>query len=219
MKRIKIAIVDNHSLFRKGLAGMLSTETTFEVVLEAGNGKELLQRIGKMTIDVVLMDAEMPEMDGLEATRILREQRTDIRVVMLSAYGEKDMILHAIDNGARGYLRKDSGLDEVIDAIHTVVQNGFCFNQDVSHILLRGVVEQDKFQSTFNPVSKLTERELEVLRLICQELTSAEIGENLFLSPRTIETYRRNLMEKIGARNTVGLVLFALKNRLLEVEQ
>ena len=218
MNTVKIAIADDHSLFRKGLVALIGIEDSLEVVLEAGTGKELLDRLGNHPIDVVLMDAEMPEMDGLEATRILREKHPEIRVVMLSAHGEKTMILHAIDCGARGYLLKDSDTSEVIEAIHTVVRNGFCFNQDISYMLLKGIVEHDKFQSSFNPAEQLTEREIEVLQLICQELTSAEIGEKLFLSPRTVETYRKNLLDKSGARNTVGLVLFALKNKLVTLD-
>ena len=105
----------------------------------------------------------------------------------------------------------------MIDALHSVIQNGFCFNDNVSHLVLRSVVDKEKFESKFNVVDQLTERELEVLKLICEELTSGEIGERLFLSPRTVETYRKNLLEKVGARNTVGLVIFALKQKLIEV--
>ncbi len=215
MKPIKVAIADDHLLFRKGLISLLEGEANIEIVLEANTGKELLQRITGIEVDVVLMDVEMPDVDGIEATRLLRDAKPDVRVVILSAHNEKSMILHAIDNGARGYLLKDSDPDDVVDAINSVVQNGFCFNSDISHLLLRGIVEKDKFQSTFNPLPQLTDREMEVLQLICQELTTNEIGDKLFLSPRTVETYRKNLLEKIGARNTVGIVLFALKHGLV----
>lgn len=212
MPPIKIAIVDDHVLFRKGLIALLEAEDDLQVVLEAGTGQEFLQRLPGIPVDVALMDVEMPDLDGIEATGRVREMAPEVRVVMLSAHNEKSMILHAIDSGARGYLLKDTDPDEVVEAIRTVVQNGFCFNQEISHLLLRGIVEKGKLQSQFNPLPQLTDRETEVMQLICQELTSPEIGDKLCLSPRTVETYRKNLLEKIGARNTVGIVLFALKN-------
>lgn len=217
MKTIHVAIADDHVLFRKGLIALLAAEPDIQIALEAGNGRELLQRIPGIAVDVVLMDVEMPDIDGIAATRLLRESHPDVRVVMLSAHNEKSMVLHAIDHGARGYLLKDSDPDDVIDAVHSVVQNGFCFNRDISHLLLKGIVEKEKFQSTFNAAPQLTERELEVLQRICKEMTTNEIGDQLCLSPRTVETYRKNLLEKIGARNTVGLVLYALKHKLVEL--
>lgn len=215
MKKTKVAIADDHVLFRKGLVSLLTGEANIEIVLEANTGRELVQRITGIEVDVVLMDVEMPDIDGIEATRLLRDAQPDVRVVILSAHNEKTMILHAIDNGARGYLLKDTSPDDVVDAINTVMQNGFCFNNDISHLLLKGIVEKEKFQSTFNAAPQLTERETEVLQLICQEMTTTEIGDKLCLSPRTVETYRKNLLEKIGARNTVGIVMYALKNKLL----
>ena len=217
MNTVRIAIVDDHVLFRKGLVSLISAQEGFEIVLEASNGQEFLQRIGSLEIDVTLMDIEMPELDGIEATRLLREKAPDIKVVMLSAYEQKSMILHAIDNGACGYLHKSSDPQEFSRAIKTVMELGYYFPQEVSHMLLKGIVKQEQFDGSFNAMITLTDREKEVLTLICQELTSAEIGEKLFLSQRTVETYRRNLMEKIGAKNTVGLVLYALKSKLVEL--
>ena len=216
MKTINVAIADDHALFRMGLAALLGDEPDIDVVLEAGNGEDLLNRINGIPADVILMDVEMPGMGGLEATLKMREKHPDMRVVMLSAHNDPSTVLLAIENGARGYLLKHSRPEEVIDAVRTVMQNGFCFNQDISLMLLRGISQKEKFQSHFNPVVQLTDRELEVLRLICKELTNTEIGEKLFLSPRTVESHRKNIMEKVGARNMVGLVLYALKNKLVD---
>ncbi len=217
METIRIAIADDHNLFRKGIVSLLESEPNMQIAFEAASGSELMNLIRNHPVDVVLMDVEMPDTDGIEATRLLRETMPEVRSVILSAHNNNDMILHAIENGARGYMLKDSDPDELIDAINTVMQNGFCFNSDVSHLLLRGIVEKKKFQSSFNPQPKLTDRELDVVKLICKELTNAEIGEKLFLSPRTVEGYRQHILEKTGARNTVGIVLFALKNKLVEL--
>jgi DNA-binding NarL/FixJ family response regulator len=217
MNPIRIAIADDHVLFRKGMVSLLETESNIRIMLEAGSGRELIAQVKNIAVDIVLMDVAMPDMDGLEATRLLRELMPDLRIVMLSAHNEKDMILHAIENGARGYLLKDSEPEELIDAVNTVMQNGFCFNKDISHLLLKGIVEKEKFKSSFNPQPQFSERELEVLQLICKEMTNTEIGEKIFLSSRTVEGHRQRIIEKIGARNTVGIVLYALKNKLVEI--
>lgn len=216
-KRIKVAIADDHALFRMGLANFLMEVPDLEIAVEAANGALLLKALESQTVDVVLMDVEMPSMDGLVATSRLRELHPDTLVVILSSHNDPSMILKAIESGARGYLLKESKPSELIEAIHSVVQNGFCFNENVSQILLKAVLTKETFNPKFNPLPELTEREMEVLTLICKELTSAEIGDKLFLSVRTVETHRKNLMEKVGARNTVGLVLFALKHQLVDI--
>jgi DNA-binding NarL/FixJ family response regulator len=217
MNTIKVAIADDHKLFRSGLISLLDTTENIRVVLEVGTGKELAEQMTGMVIDVVLMDVEMPEMDGIEASRLLRKTSPQTKIVMLSAHNEKGLILHAIENGACGYLLKDTDRDELIDAINTVMQNGFCFNKDISNLLLKGIVDKEQIQTTFSNKPQLTERELKILELVCKELTNVEISEKLFLSPRTVEGHRQRMIEKIGARNTVGLVLFALKNKLVEI--
>ena len=128
------------------------------------------------------------------------------------------MILTAIEKGAKGYLLKNAHPDEVILAIRSIVENGFYFKDDISKLLLRGVVEKNLLKPNFQNKELLTEREREVLQLICEEMTNAEIADKLFLSPRTVESYRKNMLTKIGARNTAGLVVFALKNDLVELE-
>lgn len=217
MNHIKVAIADDHKLFRSGIISLLDSTENIRVVLEAGTGKELSEQITGMSVDVVLMDVEMPDMDGIEASRLLRKIAPQTKIVMLSAHNEKRLILHAVENGACGYLLKDTDRDELVEAINTVMQNGFCFNKDISNLLLKGIVNKEQFQTTFSNKPQLTERELSVLELICKELTNAEISEKLFLSPRTVEGHRQRMIEKIGARNTVGLVLFALKNKLVEI--
>lgn len=217
MQKIRIALADDHVLFRKGMAAILDLEEGFEVALEADNGLQLTQRIAGANADVVLMDMEMPEMDGLAATAKLKETHPDVRVLVISSHDEEEMIMAAVNAGARGYIIKDADPDEVVSAIHSVMENGFYFKENISRLLLQGIVEKDLLKTQFNPKELLTTREREVLQLVCEEFTNTEIGEKLFLSPRTIESYRKNMLEKIGARNTAGLVVFALKNNLVEL--
>lgn len=218
MERIvKIALADDHVLFRKGLVSLLEMEDDFQVVLEAGNGLELTQRIGGTGAEIVLMDLEMPEMDGLTATATLRDNHPDVRVLMVSSHDEDEMILDAVEKGAKGYLLKNADPDDVIEAIRSIMHSGFYFQEHVSKLLLRGIVEKDLLKSKFEPRELLTDREREVLQLIFLEKTSAEIADQLFLSPRTIESYRKNMLEKVGVRNSVGLVVFGLKHKLLDL--
>lgn len=217
-KTLKIALADDHVLFRKGFVSLLEMEDDFEVVLEADNGLELTQRIPGIEADIVLMDMEMPEMDGLEATEKLQGTNPGIKVVMVSSHDEDEVILAAVEKGAKGYLLKDADPDDVIEAIRSVHQNGFYFQPQVSSLLLKGIVQKELFQAKFDPKEILTPREKEVLQLIFEEKTTAEIAEALFLSPRTVEGYRKNMLDKVGVRNSVGLILFGLKSGLLSLE-
>lgn len=216
-KIIKIALADDHVLFRKGMVALLEMEDDFQVVLEAGNGLELTRRIGGIEADIVLMDLEMPEMDGLEATATLKETQPGLKVLMLSSHDEDEIILDAVEKGAKGYLMKDADPEDVIEAIRSTVHSGFYFQEHVSKLLLRGIVEKDLLKGPAIPEVTLTEREREVLQLIFEEKKSSEIADQLCLSPRTVESYRKNMLEKVGVRNSVGLVLFGLKHKLLSL--
>lgn len=217
-KVLKIALADDHVLFRKAFVSLLEMEDDFEVVLEAGNGLELIQRIAGKEVDIVLMDMEMPTMDGLEATEKLQASNPEIKVVIVSSHDEDEVILQAVEKGAKGYLLKDADPDDVLEAIRSIHQNGFYFQPHVSSLLLKGIVQKELFQTKFDPKEILTPREKEVLQLIFEEKTTAEIAEALFLSPRTVEGYRKNMLDKVGVRNSVGLILFGLKSELLSLK-
>ena len=215
MKPVRVIIVDDHKLFRKGMAAMLNSVDGLEMIGEAGNGVELLELLTTTSADVILMDLDMPEMDGMEATPKVRALYPEIKILVISMHQEDKFILHLMENGANGYLLKDAEPEEVEEAIFSVVQNGFYFTDHISKVMLTGLVKKEKIIPTFNAQINLTQREKDVLDGICQELTTKEIADKLFLSPRTVDGYRNNLMEKIGAKNTAGLVVFAAKNGLL----
>lgn len=216
MTPIKVAIADDHVLFRKGIVAMLEMEGKFDIVLEANNGEELIQRIQFKEVDVVLMDLEMPVMDGITATRELASLKPEVKVIFITSHDEDEMVMDAVNAGAKGYLLKDADPEEVVEAILSAWQNGFYFKENVSRLLLKGIVSKDLLKPRFDPKEVFTERENDVLKLLCQELTTKEIADKLSLSPRTVEGYRKIMQEKIGARNTVGLVIFAMKNNLVD---
>jgi DNA-binding NarL/FixJ family response regulator len=210
---IRIAIVDDHQLVRAGISMILADNADFQVVVQAANGKELLDSLDEAKPHVVLLDLEMPVMDGRETLIQLRKTHADIRVLMLTMHNNVAFIVQLMELGANGYLIKNTDPTEVVEAIYKVYQSQFYFSDVVSMAMLQGI-SNPEMKSKELESAGLTEREIDVLQLICKERTTSEIGEALFLSPKTIEGYRKILMEKTQARNMAGLVLFAVRNNL-----
>lgn len=209
----RIALVDDQKLFRGGLKMILSDRPDFHVVFEADNGKQFLERFAFEPVDIVILDVEMPVMDGIETLTIIREKYPEVRVIMLTMHDSDRLINHLMQLGANGFLLKDENPEVVRTAVERVGQEGIFFRDYVSKALLKGGRKKDKPEGYFGP--NITERELEVLTLICQEYTSKEIADKLFISARTVEGHRRSLQDKTGARNLVGLVLYAVKNGIV----
>lgn len=216
MEKIKLGLTDDHLLFRRGLASILATYEQIQVVLQTSSGPELLEQLLHTELDVVLLDLEMPEMNGIQTAEALREQYPDLKILILSMYDDDHFIQHLMEVGANGYLLKDAEPDEVVQAVVAAAKNGFYFSERVSKVVLQGLANKKKVKPIFRNQVRLTKRELQVLQLICEEQTNNEIGEQLFLSPRTIEGYRNRLLEKTGVRNTAGLVVFAIRNELFQ---
>ncbi|WP_019990155.1 response regulator transcription factor [Rudanella lutea] len=219
MKPIHVAIADDQVLFRKGMVSIINDFQDIRVVLEADNGRALLD--GLATADpqpeVVLLDLSMPELNGVETTKLLHKQYPDIRVIILSVYSEDRFVTHLMDLGVSAYLFKNVEPAEVERAIRTVVEKDVYFNEAfLSAMRNRLNTRKPRRLLTDDLPATLTARELEVLNLICQQQTAPEIAEKLCVSIRTIDGHRASLLEKTGARNTAGLVLFAIKNNLVD---
>jgi len=213
MDKIRIALADDHQLFRNGLKILLGSFSEFEVVAEASNGNELLRALETSPSDIVLMDISMPEMDGVEATGILSRQLPGIRVIALSMYGEEEYYYRMIDAGAKGFILKDSDITDVHDAIIAVYKGGNYFSQE----LLYHVINRIKNREQEVKSSSLSKREKEILLKICEGLSNHEIADSLFISKRTVDKHRANLLAKTGSKNTASLILYAIKNRLIEI--
>lgn len=213
---MKVLIVDDHFVFREGLHLLLKQSNPVFEILEASNGKEALALINASTIDVILMDAEMPEMNGLECLKVLKESKfSSIPVVMLTMHNQLNHMLQAYDLGANGYLTKDSPVKEVVLAVETVTQGEEYYAAAIRTPFLKELVRREH---TFDKVNKLTSREVEVLQMICREFSTEEIASNLFVSPLTINNHRRSLIAKTGAKNVAGLVMYAVKNGFFVIE-
>lgn len=215
---IKIVIADDHEIFRDGLKLMLSKFPEIIIVGEAENGRELLQLATKLNPDVILTDIKMPLLDGIEATKKLTTSHPNIGIIGLSMFDEDDLIIDMLEAGAKGYLLKNSDKHEIIEAIKTVYMHHPYYCRNTSSKLMQMIAG-----SRFNPYIKkekiiFTEREIEIIALICQEFTNKEIGEKLFLSSRTVEGHRLKILEKMDAKNTVGLVVYAMKNSIYTIK-
>lgn len=219
MRKIKLALCDDHTLFRVGMSTILSQIHDFELILEAGNGQELIDRIPRKTPDVVLLDLQMPVMDGTATADYLREHHPLIKIVVLTMHDEDRMVLHLLEKGVSGYLLKDAEAGEVEKAIRKVMDEGVYLNEFVSRAMLRRMTnKKDVPRQTgpfYNSKILLSEREKEVLTLICEGLSTNEISEKIFLSPRTVEGHRLRILEKTGTKNTAGMVAYAFKNNLV----
>ena len=211
---IRIALADDQILFRRGMALLLRDMPDIQVIFECSNGEELLAGLQAHEVDIVLLDLQMPVMDGLEALRRMRQLHEDVKVIVLSGHEEQTFISQVMELGASGYMLKTAEPNEVGNAIGSVAENGFYFSDAVNKLMLPGLLKKQRVKPRFNDIDPLSEREIEVLRGICQEQTTMEIAGKLFVSPRTVEFHRNNILLKTGARNVAGLVVYALTKGL-----
>ena len=216
MSKIKIAIADDYKIFRDGLKVGLSMDDNLDVIAEADNGEDLLKLLETIHPDIILMDLNMPILDGMEATKRVKKQYPTIKVLVVTMYDDDKFIIHLMEIGANGYLLKNAEPEEIRKSIYAVHENGYYFNDLVNKALLKKLVLKNNLRPSFNNNIEFTEREQEVLKLICEEKTATEIGKEIFLSPRSVEGIRQRLIEKVGVRNTAGLVMFAIKNGIVE---
>jgi DNA-binding NarL/FixJ family response regulator len=221
MDKIKISIVDDQNLFRESLALLIDTVGGFEIVSASDSGLTFLEKLKDVDIkrpEIVLLDMDMPGMNGIELNSILNKEYPYIRIIVLSVHVQPLLIAQMINAGAAAYLAKNCNKEELILAIETVHKTGFYFNNSVLRAIQNAGSNKMSVQRSINNIPvHLTGREIQILRLICKEMSNAEIAEELFLSTRTVEGHRNNLLIKTGCRNTAGLVLFAIKYSVVQL--
>jgi DNA-binding NarL/FixJ family response regulator len=215
-QQIKIAIADDHKIFRDGIKMALKDRDYIKIEWEAEDGKDLMHKLKIKQPDVLLMDIRMPELDGINAIGLMRKKYEDIKIIVLTMYDDQELITKMMEMGANAYLTKTTDPDEIYTAIITCMNDNFYFNELVNKaVLLR--LQHKKTTRQFYPIPiKLSEKELKILRCIAEDKTTEEISEEVYLSPRTIETIRQRMKEKVGAKTIAGLVMYAMRNRLLE---
>lgn len=211
---IKIAVVDDHALFRTGIISLLEEFDDLTVTLEAENGQEFCNLIEQKKPDVVLLDIEMPVMDGIKTTEFLHKNYPDIKIVILTSYNEEALVVYLIEKGAHGFLLKNNEIETVVDSIHAVMETGYFFNDKVSKLMVKKLLNNEKINPHFKRID-LSDREIEIVKLICQEMTNKEIADHLCISNRTVDWHRDNILKKTKAKNAIGIVMYAVKHKLL----
>jgi DNA-binding NarL/FixJ family response regulator len=215
-EQIKVAIADDHKIFRKGVILSMRPYTNISFVMEADNGDDLIQKIPEAEPDVVLCDLKMPIKDGIDATKIITKNFPHIRVIILTMYEDERFVGHLMDCGAAGYLLKSTEPAEIKRAIMDVMRTGFYLNPFVNKVLIKKNYSKQKFNPSLTSEVVISEREKEVLTLVCMEFTASEIAQKMSISARTVEAIKDRLMERFGVKNSVGLVFYAMKNQLID---
>lgn len=208
---ITILVADDHAMVRDGIVSLLRSNPDFNVAGTAGNGYEVMELIGQRDFDVCLLDINMPGLDGIETAKLIRERKPDVRIIMLTTYNEREIVSELVHIGVAGYLLKNSDKDELVEAIFRVMKGRHYFSEEVENIILEGITEKVRPE----PIP-LTVRELEVVRLLAREYTNDKIAGELHISYRTVETHRKNIMQKTKSHNLAGLIRYAYGHGLLE---
>jgi len=215
-EEIKVAIADDHKIFRDGIRMALSGKEYLKMIWEAEDGKDLIHKMKIKLPDVLLMDIRMPEMDGINAISLLRKEYEEVRIIVLTMYDDQEMISKKMEMGANAYLTKTTDPEEIYNAILTCMNDDYYFNELLNKALLMKLQQKKTTRQFYpNPIA-FSDKELGILKLIADDKTTEEISKEVYLSPRTIETIRQNMKTKVGAKTIAGLVMYGMRNRLIE---
>ncbi|MFM7838660.1 MAG: response regulator [Chitinophagaceae bacterium] len=212
---IKLALADDHKIFRDGIKMALKGKEYLKLLWEAEDGKDLMHKMQLKPPDVLLMDIRMPELDGINAIGLLRKEYADLKIIMLTMYDDQEMISKMLDLGANAYLTKTTDPEEIYQAILTCMNDDFYFNDLVNKAVLSKLQTKKQVRQFYpNPV-KFSEKEVRILRLLAEDKTTEEISKEIFLSPRTIETIRQNMKTKVGVKTIAGLIMYGMRNKII----
>lgn len=220
MEKIKILVVDDHSLVRDGIVAMLESCADFEVIGEASDGEEAINKAYLMMPDLILMDIMLPGINGVEAARIIKSKLKEMKILFLSMEVSEEFLNEILKFGAEGYVLKDIRKNELASAVRMAVTGTPYFSKGISDMVFKRYREMNSGEPESKPKpasDKLTEREIEILKLLSQGLSKKEIADQLFISPRTIDAHRSNIMEKLELKSTVDMVKYAIKQQLIQI--
>lgn len=215
-KIIKVALADDHKIFRDGIRMAIKDRDYIKIIWEADDGKDLLHKIKIKQPDILLMDIRMPEMDGVNAIQLIRKEYDSLKIIVLSMYDDQEIITKMMEYGANAFLSKTTEPDEIYKAILGCMNEDFYFNDLVNAAVLLKLQNRKAVRRFYPTAIKFNDKELKILKLISEDKTTEEISQNVYLSPRTIETIRQNMKAKVGAKTIAGLVMYAMRNRILE---
>jgi two-component system, NarL family, response regulator NreC len=218
MKKIKVLIADDHQLFREGLVTLLTDSNQIEVVGQAENGSEAIDKAFKLKPDIIIMDIGMPTLNGIEATKIIKKNQPEVKIIALSMHAEKTYIKRMLEAGAKGYVQKNCAIQKLIEGIIAVNSGSIYLSESITEALVEDYLEYKKEDDQMRLVESLTSREMEILILVASGKSTGDIAEELYISVKTIGTHKHNILEKLQLKTTADLVKFALRHNLIKMD-
>lgn len=215
-KLIQLAIADDHKIYRDGIRMALKTKDFIRIIWESDDGKDMMHKLKVKRPDILIMDICMPEMDGVKAMQLIRKEYDDLKIIILSMYDDKETITKMMEYGANAYLSKTSDAEEISTAIITCMNEEYYFNDLVNSAVLLRLQHKKTIKKIYPTPVKFNEKEMKILKLISEDKTTEEISEEVFLSPRTVETIRQNMKTKVGVKTIAGLLMYAMRNNLVD---
>lgn len=216
MDKIKIILVDDHQMFRDGVKSVLNDEKNIDIIGEVGTGGDLYELLKLQKPDLIITDISLPGISGVEIAKYISENYPEIKILILSMHSNEEFIIRALSVGANGYLPKDTSMNELLDAINTIYMGENYFNKDISNTILKSIINKSKDEKGNGKC--LTKREKEVIALVVEGLSNKEIAEKLFISVRTVDSHKNNIMQKLNLKSSVELVKYAIKNKLARLD-
>lgn len=217
MNRIKIVLVDDHRIFRDGLKSLLSEVDFIEIIGEASGGSELFESLTCLKPDLIMMDISMKGLSGIEVSRMLTASSPDVRIIILSMHTDEEFVISAIQAGVKGYLSKDASKEELLEAIKIIHEGGECYSKMISDSFLKSYARKYKAEQSLVENKTLTQREMEILKLAAVGQSNKEIADRLFISHKTVDCHKNNIVQKLKLKNTAEMVLYAVKHKIIEV--
>ena len=217
LKRIKLLVADDHRVLLDGLVSLLKMEPNFDIVATAENGIQVMDLLGKLSVDICLLDISMPQPDGMELTRWIQQHKPQVKIIILTTHDDEEIIAEMVQLGIAGYLLKSCTRHELVEAINRVQEGSFFFTEEVNNRIINSYAQQARKKQVSDDLVSFTEREKEIVQLLAREYTNEKIAEALHISYRTVETHRKNMMLKTKARNLAGLLRYASSQGLIRL--
>lgn len=217
MRNLEVVLVDDHQMFRDGIKSVLNEEEGISVVGEVGSGNELMALLSKSQPDLVITDISMPGISGIEVSKMIKSSYPTVKVLILSMHTNEEFITKAIDIGADGYLPKDTSMKELLEAIRVISHGESYFNKSISDTIIKSMINKSKSKQGAGKKASLTNREIEIVLLVVDGLTNKEIAEKLFISVRTVDSHKNNIMQKLNLKSSVDLVKYAIRNKMVNL--
>ncbi len=218
MDKIRIVLLDDHRMFRDGVKHVLSDEENIEIIGEVGNGRDLYDLLEQKRPDIIITDISLPDISGIDITSDITSRYDDIKILILSMHTREEFIVKALSAGASGYLPKETSIKELLEAIKVISEGGRYYNRDISDTIINSVIMKMKTDEKTESIPSLTKREREIVTLVVEGLTNKEIAARLFISIRTVDSHKTNILQKLKLKSSVELVKYAIKNKLVKID-